>query len=165
MGRGNISIIVAMDNQHAIGSNGVLPWHLRADMKRFKKLTLGKPIIMGRKTYQSIGRPLPRRKNIVLTRNKEILEPGYIWTHTLEEALLAAGNVEEIIVIGGADIYRLLLPQANQIYLTEVHADTIGDVYFPELDRDEWIEREREQHAADTQNDFDYSFVRLDKRR
>lgn len=164
MSKGDIVIIVAMDNRQTIGSRGKLPWHLSADMHHFKAVTIGKPLVMGRKTYQSIGHALPGRENIILTRSRNFLAAGCILAHTLEEALLVAGDVDEIIVMGGADIYQQFLPQATRIYLTEVHADVKGDAYFPKFDRSEWLEYERENYVADHNNDFNYSFVGLKRK-
>ncbi len=154
-----ISIIVAMDKKGVIGLEGDLPWHLSADLKRFKAMTMGKPLIMGRKTHESIGRPLPGRKNIILTQSQEFKAEGCTVVHSLEEALLAAGEVDEVMIMGGSGIYDQSLDRANRLYITEVHADVSGDVYFPEFDGGEWVEIEREDHSADDKNDFDYSFV------
>ncbi|MCK5499232.1 MAG: type 3 dihydrofolate reductase [Gammaproteobacteria bacterium] len=154
-----ISIIVAMDKKGVIGLEGDLPWYLSADLKRFKAMTMGKPLIMGRKTHESIGRPLPGRKNIILTQSQEFKAEGCTVVHSLEEALLAAGEVDEVMIMGGSGIYDQSLDRANRLYITEVHADVSGDVYFPEFDGGEWVEIEREDHSADDKNDFDYSFV------
>lgn len=154
-----ISIIVAMDKKGVIGLEGDLPWYLSADLKRFKAMTMGKPLIMGRKTHESIGRPLPGRKNIILTQSQEFKAKGCTVVHSLEEALLAAGEVDEVMIMGGSGIYDQSLDRANRLYITEVHADVSGDVYFPEFDGGEWVEIEREDHSADDKNDFDYSFV------
>jgi dihydrofolate reductase len=120
---------------------------------------MGKPLIMGRKTHESIGRPLPGRKNIILTQSQEFKAEGCTVVHSLEEALLAAGEVDEVMIMGGSGIYDQSLDRANRLYITEVHADVSGDVYFPEFDGGEWVEIEREDHSADDKNDFDYSFV------
>ena len=122
-------------------------------------MTMGKPLIMGRKTHESIGRPLPGRKNIILTQSQEFKAEGCTVVHSLEEALLAAGEVDEVMIMGGSGIYDQSLDRANRLYITEVHADVSGDVYFPEFDGGEWVEIEREDHSADDKNDFDYSFV------
>jgi len=159
-----ISIIVAMDKKGVIGLEGDLPWHLSADLKRFKAMTMGKPLIMGRKTHESIGRPLPGRKNIILTQSQEFKAEGCTVVHSLEEALLAAGEVDEVMIMGGSGIYDQSLDRANRLYITEVHADVSGDVYFPEFDRGEWVEIEREYHSADDKNDFDYSFVVMERK-
>lgn len=158
-----ISIIAAMDIKGVIGLEGVLPWHLSADLKRFKAMTMGKPLIMGRKTYESIGRPLPGRKNIVLTQSQEFKAEGCTVVHSLEEALLVAGEVDEVMIMGGSGIYDQSLDRANRLYITEVHAEVSGDVYFPEFDIGEWVEIKREDHSADDKNDFDYSFVVMER--
>ena len=159
-----ISIIVAMDKKGVIGRNNALPWHLSDDLKNFKKLTMGKPIIMGRKTHDSIGKPLPGRKNIIITRNKNYTAQGCQVYHTLDEALSLCADEEEVIIIGGRDIYELALPHAHRIYLTEVHADVEGDVYFPDIDRVEWDEIERIPFEADDKNDYPFSCLILEKR-
>jgi len=159
-----ISIIAAMDIKGVIGLEGDLPWHLSADLKRFKEMTMGKPLIMGRKTHESIGRPLPGRKNIVLTQSQEFKAEGCTVVHSLEEALFAAGEVDEVMIMGGSGIYHQSLNRANRLYITEVHADVSGDVYFPEFDIGEWVEIEREDHSADDKNDFDYSFVVMERK-
>jgi dihydrofolate reductase len=158
-----ISIIVAMDNKGVIGLEGDLPWHLSADLKHFKEITMGKPLIMGRKTHESIGRPLPGRKNIVLTYSKEFKAEGCEVVHSLDDAFQVAGDVDEVMIMGGSGIYDQSLTRADRLYLTEVHADVKGDVYFPEFDKGEWVEREREEHSADEKNEFDYSFVVLQR--
>lgn len=159
-----ISIIVAMDKKGIIGLEGGLPWHLSADLKHFKTITMGKPLIMGRKTHKSIGRPLPGRKNIVLTHSKEFKAEGCTVVHSLEDAFQATGDVDEVMIMGGSGIYDQSLARARRLYLTEVDADVRGDVYFPEFDKGEWIEVEREEHSADDKNDFDYSFVVMERK-
>ena len=158
-----ISIIVAMDKKGVIGLEGDLPWHLSADLKHFKSITMGKQLIMGRKTHESIGRPLPGRKNIILTRSKDFLAEGCIVVNSQEQALELVADVEEVMFMGGAGIYAEALPHANRIYLTEVHADVCGDVYFPEFFKDDWVEIKREEHSADEKNEFAYSFVVLER--
>ncbi len=158
-----ISIIVAMDKKGVIGLEGSLPWRLSADLKHFKKVTMGKPLIMGRKTHESVGRPLPGRKNIILSRSKEFKAEGCVVVHLLDDAFQVAGDVEEVMIMGGSGVYNKSLASAHRLYLTEVHADVKGDVYFPEFDKGEWIEVEREAHLTDEQNDFDYSFVVLER--
>ena len=158
-----ISIIVAMDKKGVIGLDGDLPWHLSADLKHFKAITMGKPLIMGRKTHESIGRPLPGRKNIVLTHSQEFKTEGCTVVYSLEEALIAAGEVDEVMIMGGSGIYDQSLASADRLYLTEVHADVNGDVYFPEFDRSEWVEIEREDYSTDDKNNFDYSFVVMER--
>ena len=158
-----ISIIVAMDKKGVIGFEGVLPWRLSADLKHFKAITMSKPLIMGRKTHESIGRPLPGRKNIVLSHAKDFDAGGCTIVHSLDDAFQAAGDVDEVIIMGGSGIYDQSLARAGRLYLTEVHADVSGDVYFPEFNKGEWLEIEREEHSADEKNDFDYSFVILER--
>ncbi len=126
-----IAIVVAMAANRVIGRDNQLPWHLPADLKHFKQLTLGKPVVMGRKTYASIGRPLPERTNIVVTRDRDYEAPGCVVVHSLDEALAAAGEAAEVMVIGGAGIYRQVLPRTDTLYLTEVHAEFEGDTLFP----------------------------------
>ena len=158
-----ISIIVAMDKKGVIGLDGDLPWHLSSDLKHFKAITMGKPLIMGRKTHESIGRPLPGRKNIVLTRSNDYVAEGCIVVNSQEQALELVADAEEVMFMGGAGIYAEALSHANRLYLTEVHAEVEGDVYFPEFDKHEWKEIEQEEHSADEKNEFDYSFVVLEK--
>ena len=159
-----ISIIVAMDKKGVIGLEGDLPWRLSADLKHFKAITMNKPLIMGRKTHESIGRPLPGRQNIVLTHAKDFDAEGCTIVHSLDDAFQTAGDVDEVMIMGGAGIYAEALSHANRLYLTEVHADLSGDVYFPEFDKGEWVELERQDHSADEKNDFDYSFVVLERK-
>lgn len=159
-----ISIIVAMDKKGVIGLEGDLPWHLSADLKHFKAITMGKPLIMGRKTHESIGRPLPGRMNIILTKSQEFKTEGCTVVHSLEEALLAAGDVEEVMIMGGSGIYEQSLDLANRLYITEVHADVSGDAYFPKFDRGDWLEIERVDYSADDKNEFDFSFVVMERK-
>ncbi len=158
-----ISLIAAVAKNGIIGKTGALPWHLPADLKRFKELTMGKPIIMGRKTYASIGRPLSGRKNIILTSDENFTAEGCVIVHSKEDALKEVGDVEEAMVIGGGEIYRQFLPNAAKIYLTEVDAGIEGDIYFPKFDRNEWREVFRERHEPDEKNKYPYSFVILEK--
>ncbi len=158
-----ISIIAAMGNGRVIGINNQLPWKLPADMKFFRSTTMGKPILMGRKTYESIGKPLPGRTNIIITRNSNFHAEGCIVSHSIEEALQQAKASEEVMVIGGASLYRQILPLAQRFYLTKVHADFEGDSYFPEFDLQEWTTTERTDHTTDEDNPYDYSFIVMDK--
>lgn len=155
------SLVVAMDRNRAIGNDGELPWHQRADLQHFRKITMGKPLLMGRRTHDSIGRALPGRHNIVLTWNEDY-EPaeGCSVVHDLDVALMVADS-PEIMIIGGADIFAATLPRAQKIYLTEIHAEVEADTFFPELDANEWQETVRESFPADEHNDYDYSFVEL----
>lgn len=157
-----LSFVVAMARNGVIGRDNQLPWRLPADLRHFKTVTMGKPIIMGRKTYDSIGRPLPGRTNIVVTRDPAYQAEGCLVVHSIEEALAAAGDAAEVMVIGGAEFYRQLLPRADRIYLTRIDAEFEGDTWFPELDPARWQERSREDHAPDADNPYPYSFVVLE---
>lgn len=159
---GRISFVVAMDENGLIGRDNQLPWRLPNDLKHFKRLTLGHIVLMGRKTWESLGRPLPERENWVLTRDPAYQAPGARLFTSLEAAQAAAGE-RELMVIGGADLFRLALPQARCIHLTEVHARLEGDVHFPPLDRAKWTETWREDHPADERHACAYSFVTLER--
>ena len=159
-----VSLIVATDDEGGIGLRGGLPWHLPDDLRRFKALTLGKPVVMGRRTWDSIGRPLPGRLNIVVSRDPRLAIQGATVVGTLEAALAAAGGVPEVCVIGGAEIYRLALPLADTIHLTEVHANVGADTHFPSLDPAQWVEVAREQRAADERHAHAMSYVTLRRR-
>lgn len=165
-----LSLVVAVAQNGVIGRDNAMPWRLPGDLKRFKAITMGKPIIMGRKTFESIGRPLPGRVNIVLSR-----DPGFKPDRVrvvrdfasaveLAGAAAAAGGVSEIMVIGGAAIYRLALPEADRIYLTQVHDAPEGDTNFPALDAADWVEVSRERHPAGPGDSCDCSFVVMDRR-
>lgn len=156
-----LSIVVATDEGGAIGRDGQLPWQLPDDLRRFKALTLGKPIVMGRKTWESIGRPLPGRHNIVVTRQPDYSASGCSVVSSLPEALEQAGDAPEICVIGGAEIYRLALPMTTVIHLTRVHARVPADTWFPALDSAQWRELQRETHAADERHALPFSFLEL----
>ncbi len=160
-----LSIIVAIARNRVIGRGNRLPWHLPADLRHFKQTTMGHPIIMGRKTYESIGRPLPGRQNIVITRNRNFRAEGCLVVHSLQEALAAVPDAEEVFIIGGASLYREALPLADRIYLTLVDAEVEGDTVFPELDASEWQEVRRETFAPDEKNPFGYAFVELVRKR
>lgn len=159
-----VSIIAAMDRNRLIGSNNQLPWHLPADLAHFKQVTMGKPIIMGRKTYESIGRPLPGRTNIVLTRSPDFHAEGVVTANTLQQALDYASVEDEVMIIGGSSIYELALPGADRLYLTYVESDCEGDAWFPEFDIERWRIVASEQHAADEKNSSDYRFVTYDRK-
>ncbi len=160
-----LSIIVAMAKNRVIGRDNQLPWHLPADLRHFKQTTMGHPIIMGRKTYESIGRPLPGRQNIVITRNPDFQAEGCLVVHSLQEALAAVPEAEEVFIIGGASLYREALPLADRIYLTLVDAEVEGDTFFPELDASEWQEVRRETFAPDEKNPFGYAFIEFVRKR
>jgi dihydrofolate reductase len=159
----NISIVVALAANRVIGDRNRLPWHLPADLQHFKQLTMGKPILMGRKTWESIGRPLPGRTNIVITRDEDYSAEGCVVVHSMEAALQAAGDSAEVMVIGGAEFYRQALPYAKTLYLTCVEGEFEGDTFFPELDDQEWREAERTDFEPDEKNPHAYSFVRLER--
>lgn len=157
-----VSLVVAVSTNNAIGQNNRLLWHLPADLKHFKTLTTGHTVFMGRKTYESIGKPLPNRRNIVISKSlKEI--KGCEVSRSLEEALLLPGKNEEVMVIGGAAIYNLALPIAYRIYLTRVHQEFEADTFFPETDPKQWQETQREDFSADEKNPFSYSYITLNR--
>ena len=158
-----ISLIVAMDRQGVIGAGGALPWHLSDDLRHFKAITMGKPLIMGRKTHESIGRPLPGRRNFVLTRQRDYTAQGCVICHDVEAALAACAGFEEVVVMGGASLYELFLPRADRIYLTRVQAEVDGDVWFPPFDESGWNEVERQQRQADERNEYPYTFLVLER--
>jgi dihydrofolate reductase len=159
-----ISLIVAMAQNGVIGRDNALPWRLPEDLKRFKEFTLGKPILMGRKTFEAIGRPLPGRANLVLTRDHDWRAKGAIPVHSVEEALLQTRTCDELVAIGGAEIYRLLLPLARRIYLTHVHADVPGDTYFPAFDPAQWDDVDFRSLPADDRHAYPLTFVTLERR-
>ena len=159
-----ISMIAAMAENRVIGLDNKMPWHLPADLMFFKRITLGKPVIMGRKTFQSIGRPLPGRKNIVLSRDKNIHIEGVSCVQTAEQALALVEDCDEVMVIGGATIYQQFLPQADRLYLTFIDFKTAGDTYFPDYQLiADWQEVDREKHHADQKNSYNYQFLTLDR--
>ncbi|MBI1227476.1 MAG: dihydrofolate reductase [Bacteroidetes bacterium] len=160
-----VSAIVATARNLAIGHKNLIPWYLPADLKYFKKKTTGHHVIMGRKSFQSIGKPLPNRTNVVITRDPFFLATGCTIVHSIEEALeLAEANGElEAFIIGGGEIYRKSWPYLDRLYLTEVDAEPEADVFFPEIDENEWQELSREAHPADEKNEFGYVFRVLEK--
>ncbi len=158
-----ISLIVARARGGVIGRDGGLPWHLPADLKHFKALTMGKPIVMGRKTYQSIGRPLPGRDNIVISRDPDFTAPGCRLVGSLGAALEAAGQAPEIMIIGGARIYALALPLAHRIYLTDIEIEVEGDAHFPPIELDEWRESNRVAFPAKDDKPA-FAFRQLERR-
>ena len=157
-----ISLIVAASTNNVIGVQGSLPWHLPADLKRFKSLTMGKPIVMGRRTFESIGRPLPGRRNIIITRQTDYPAAGCDIVSSVDAAVAAAADGDEVMVIGGGEIYRQFLPLAERIYLTRVAAEIDGDTRFPALDNG-WQLSESEAHAADDRHRYDYEFQVLER--
>ena len=165
-----LSLVWAMAQNRVIGRNNKLPWQLPEDLRYFKRITMGKPVIMGRKTFESIGRSLPGRTNIVVTRNPQWSAEGVKTVDSLDAARKLCEDIaeidgcEEAMVIGGAQIYAMALPLADRLYLTEVHADVEGDAVFPEFDRSDWVEVSREDFEASGPNPYNYSFLVLDKR-
>ncbi len=158
-----ISLILAMGRNRAIGRDKHLPWHMPADLAHFKATTLGKPILMGRKTWESIGKALPDRLNIVLTGQAGYHADGATVVNSIDDAISACGSADELMVIGGAGVYEAFLPSAQKIYLTLIDEDFDGDTFFPELDEHKWREEAREDHLADDRNPYDYSFRVLRK--
>ena len=156
-----LKILVAFDENRVIGKNNTLIWHLPADLKRFKALTTGHVIIMGRKTFESIGKPLPNRTTIVISRQSDLQIEGVIITHSVEEAILKAKSVtrEDIFIVGGAEIYALSLPLADQILVTQLHDIFEGDAFFPEIPLDTWVVSERERGVTDEKNAYQYSYL------
>ena len=159
-----ISLIVAVADSGVIGRDNTLPWHLPDDLKRFRQMTLKKPVVMGRKTFESIGKPLPGRQNIVVSRSTNYQREGVAVVHGVDEALRVAGGAPEIMVIGGSDLFRLFLPRASRIHLTRVHGDIAGDVMWPALEEREWRVIEREAHDADERHAYAMTFEVWEKR-
>lgn len=165
-----IALIAAFAQNLVVGIDNTLPWHLPEDLKYFKRTTSGKAIIMGRKTYDSIGRPLPNRTNIVVTRNTEFSADGIVVVNSLEAAIKHAesvnhiNGVEEVMIIGGAAIYETALPMADRLYITHVHANVDGDAFFPKVNFENWNEVAREDFNKDESNPYDYSFTVYDKK-
>ena len=159
-----ISLIVAMGRNRVIGKDNALPWKLPADMKRFREITTGKPVIMGRKTFESIGHALPKRTNIVMTRDADFRTDGCIVVHSPEDALHAAMGAEEAVVIGGSSVFEQFLPKIGRMYLTIINEDFEGQSLFPEFDMDEWYEVERREFAPDEKNMYSYTFLTLERK-
>jgi dihydrofolate reductase len=153
-----VTLIVAAADNGTIGRDNTLPWHLPDDLKRFKQLTLGKPIVMGRKTFESIGKPLPGRQNIVVTRDANYRRDGVTVVHDVDAALRAAGDAPEIMIIGGAELFRLFLPRAGRVQLTRVHGDVAGDIKWPNLDNNLWRVVASESHPADERHAWPMTF-------
>jgi dihydrofolate reductase len=158
-----VSLVVAMARNHVIGHDNALPWRLPADLKHFKTVTWGKPILMGRKTFESIGKPLPGRANLVLTRDRGWMAAGVLVVHSLDEALERVQDSPELAGIGGAEVFRLLMPLATRIHLTRIDADIPGDTVFPPIDHSQWVELDTRQLPADERNAFDMKFVTLER--
>jgi dihydrofolate reductase len=160
-----ISLIAALDRDFAIGRDGAMPWHLPDDLKRFKALTLGKPVLMGRKTALAIGRALPGRPNLVLTRGDRAPFDGQVVVHSLDDAIDRAGDTGELAVIGGGEVYALALPRATHLHLTWIDTEVAdADAFFPRFDARDWMETSREAHAADSRHAFAMTFVDYSRR-
>ncbi len=157
-----ISIVVAIAQNNAIGKDNKLLWHLPKDLKHFKEITTGGTIIMGRKTYDSVGRPLPNRRNIVITR-QQIEIPGCEVVNSLDAALKLCTTETEVFIVGGAEIYKLAMPLTDRVYLTIVHQDFEADTFFPEINGDLWTETERQDYEPDEKNPLPYSFITLER--
>ncbi len=158
-----VSLIVAIDENNGIGRNNQLPWHLPADLKHFKSLTTGHPIIMGRKTFDSIGKALPGRRNIVISRQKDLKIAEAEVSHSLKEALELCKEADDVYVIGGAQIFDDALPLADVLYLTQIHHNFDADTFFPEIDKTQWTEAENIRHEPDEKNAYSYSFIKYKK--
>lgn len=158
-----ISLIAAMSENRVIGRENQLPWQLPADLAHFKSLTLGKPIVMGRRTWESLPGLLPGRRHIVLTSDKRYSAAGCLVVASIEQALAAAGEVPEVMIVGGAALYRQLLPLAGRIYLTLVHITLEGDTFFPEFAAEDWNETDRRYNQPDHKNPYAYSFITLER--
>ncbi len=158
-----LSIIVAVSENNVVGKENKLPWKLSADLKRLKLLTMGHHIIMGRKTWESLGRPLPGRVNVVITSDKNYKAESGVVVHSLKEALTVSSIDDEIFIFGGGKIFKEAMPLVKKIYITMVHSIIDGDTFFPVLDMNDWKETSREDFKADEKNQYDYSFVTLER--
>ena len=159
-----VALVAALAANGVIGRDGGLPWHIGEDLKHFKTITMGKPVVMGRKTFEAIGKPLPGRTNIVVTHTLELILEGATVVHSLDEALVVAQGLEpqEIMIVGGAELYKLALPKVDRMYLTYVHQAFAGDTFFPNFDPDAWTELEREDLFSE-KAELSYSFVTLER--
>ena len=156
----HLSLIVAMDENRLIGNDNQLPWHLPADLAFFKSTTMGKPIIMGRKTFDSIGRPLPGRRNIIITRNPDFSADGCEIVNDIDSALERCSDQDELMLIGGASLYEQIMTRVNNMYITQVHHTFEGDTWFPEFDLAEWKIESQQDFSAEGNNKYAYSFVK-----
>jgi len=161
-----VSLIVAMSSNRVIGRDGDLPWHLPADLRHFKKTTMGHHLIIGRATWDEVGKPLPGRTMVVVTRNRDFSADGVLIAHSVEEALALARDDDEPFIGGGAEIYRqaLAVDLVDRLYITRVHAHVEGDTFFPPVDLDQWLLADRVDHSADEKNEHPYTFERYDRR-
>jgi dihydrofolate reductase len=160
-----MSIIAAVGRNNVIGKGNKLPWNLPADLKHFKELTLGKPIIMGQRTFESIGKPLPGRTNIVLSLDENFKPPGCVIAHSIDEALRITEGAKEVMIAGGASVYKQFLPLANKMYLTLIDADFEGDAYFPEFNWEDWEVVEKIGNQPDEKNPYKYTFLTLQRKK
>ena len=158
------SLVIAQAANRVIGLDNRMPWHLPADLAHFKRVTMGRPVIMGRKTWESIGRPLPGRLNIVITRSADYAAPGATVVECLDAAYRAAGDVDEVFIIGGGQIYAEAMATADRIYLTEIATEVEGDTWFPAFDRAQWTETLMGEHAPDEKNAHPLRFLLLERR-
>ena len=164
-GRPRLTAVVAATENDVIGRDNGMPWHLPADLAYFKSVTMGHPVLMGRKTFEAIGRPLPGRRNLVLSRNASLAIPGVDVVTSLDEALDAVGDVPELMVIGGAALYALAMPHTDRVHLTRLHMTLDGDAFFPRLPDTEWVETSRSaRRPADERNACEMSFLVYDRR-
>ena len=159
-----LSIIVALTENNVIGRDGDMPWKLSADLRRYKKITMGHHMVMGRKTFDSIGRVLPGRTSVVISRTATYEDPRIRVARSFDEALEIAANDDEIFIVGGGEIFSLALPRVDRLYLTRVHCSLDGDTFFPEVDWEDWKMIDNQRHQADEKNNYDYSFQTLDRR-
>ncbi len=160
-----ISILVAMARNRTIGIDNTLPWRCPEDLKRLKALTMGHHIVMGRKTFDSIGKPLPGRTTVIVTRNRQLVVENCVVAHSLPEAIAACGGDEEIFILGGAELYAQAVPVADTMYITEILAEVAGDAHFPDFDRSQWLETSREHRSQDTPQPLAFDFVTYRRRR
>ncbi|MDE0400175.1 MAG: dihydrofolate reductase [Candidatus Poribacteria bacterium] len=160
-----ISMIAAMDKNRLIGNGPDIPWQMPVDRRHFRDMTIGKPVVMGRKTFETLKRPLGKRRNIILTRNTAYKAPkGCIVAHSVEEVIERSQGVEELMICGGAPIYQAFLPHADRLYITQIHATFEGDVYFPAFDMEAWQEIKRIDGEPDAKNPYPYSFLFLERK-
>lgn len=159
-----LSIIVAMTRNRVIGKDNDMPWHLPAELRHFKHLTMGKPIVMGRRTFESIGRVLPGRKNIVITRDPQFSFRGVTVVHDFDAAIRAASGVEELMIIGGANLYRQTLDRVDRLYITLLDVELEGDTFFPEFNREHWVQTEKVRREADGNNEYAMDFLVLERK-
>lgn len=160
----SLSVIVAMAKNRTIGVNNTLPWRIPEDLKYFKALTLGHHLIMGRKTFDSIGKPLPGRTTVVVTRNRDLKIAGCVVVHSLQEAIDACAGDDQPFIVGGAELYAQALPLTGMLYITEIQQDVAGDAHFPEFDRNEWVEESREKRSQQEPQALEYHFVTYRRR-